>query len=99
MKGVKRFGVCGKLAPHYIGPFPITERCGSVAYCLKLLEQLSMVHGVFHVSQLKKCLRVPVQAIEIEGVELKPDLTYAKYPIRILDPLSTRIEQSNSIVV
>jgi hypothetical protein len=30
MKGVKRFGVKGKLAPHYIGPFPILEKCGTV---------------------------------------------------------------------
>jgi hypothetical protein len=27
MKGVKRFGVKGKLAPRYIGPFPIPEKC------------------------------------------------------------------------
>jgi hypothetical protein len=31
MKGVKRFGVKGKLAPRYIGPFPILEMCGTVA--------------------------------------------------------------------
>jgi hypothetical protein len=31
MKGVKRFGVKGKLAPHYIGPFPILKKCGTVA--------------------------------------------------------------------
>jgi hypothetical protein len=31
MKGVKRFGVKGKLAPRYIGPFPILEKCGMVA--------------------------------------------------------------------
>jgi hypothetical protein len=31
MKGVKRFRVKGKLAPHYIGPFPILMKCGTVA--------------------------------------------------------------------
>jgi hypothetical protein len=31
MKGVKRFGVTGKLSPCYIGPFPIQEKCGKVA--------------------------------------------------------------------
>jgi hypothetical protein len=31
MKGVKRFGVKGKLSPHYTGSFPILEKCGKVA--------------------------------------------------------------------
>ena len=65
MKGVTRFGVKGKLAPRYIGPFPIMERCGKLAYRLRLPEQLSSVHNVFHVSQLRKCLRVPEQVIDI----------------------------------
>jgi hypothetical protein len=56
MKGVNGFGVRGKLAPRYIGPFPIVQKCGPVAYSLKLLEPLSAMHNVFHVSQLKKCL-------------------------------------------
>jgi hypothetical protein len=54
MKGVKRFGVKGKLAPRYIGPFPIHEKCGSVAYKLDLPPSLAGVHDNFHVSQLKK---------------------------------------------
>jgi hypothetical protein len=43
MKGVTRFGVKGKLVPRYIGPFPILEQCGPVAYRLQLLETLSAV--------------------------------------------------------
>jgi hypothetical protein len=31
MKGMKRFGMKGKLAPRYIGPFPIVEKCENVA--------------------------------------------------------------------
>jgi hypothetical protein len=77
MKGVNSFGVRGKLAPRYVAPFPILEQCRLVAYRLKLSEQLSVVHNAFHISQLKKCLRVPDQAIEMEGVELELDLTYA----------------------
>jgi hypothetical protein len=85
MKRVNRFGIKGKLAPRYIGLFQILSQCGKVAYRLRLLEQLSDVHNVFHVSQLKKCLRVPDQAIHFEEVELEPDLSYSEYPIWVLD--------------
>jgi hypothetical protein len=60
---VKRFGIKGKLAPHYIGPFLILARLGNVAYRLELLPTLACVHNVFHVSQLKKCLKSPVDVI------------------------------------
>jgi hypothetical protein len=40
---------------------------------------------VFHVSQLKKCLPVPDQTIDVVDVVLEPDLTYSKHPIRVLD--------------
>jgi hypothetical protein len=59
MRGTHRFKVKGKLAPRYVGPFQIVDRRGEVAYQLELPPQLSDVHDVFHVSQLKKCLRVP----------------------------------------
>jgi hypothetical protein len=85
MKGVSRFGVKGKLAPRYIGPFPILEQCGPVAYRLQLPKTFSAVHNVFHVSQLKKCLRVPDRTIEVTDVVLEPDLTYSEHPIQVLD--------------
>jgi hypothetical protein len=50
MKGVSHFGVKQKLTPRYIGPFPILEQCGPVAYLLQLPKTLSVVHNVFHVS-------------------------------------------------
>jgi hypothetical protein len=58
IRGVRRFRVKGKLAPRYVGPYQILAKCGEVAYQLCLLEDLSVVHDVFHVSQLKKCLHV-----------------------------------------
>src|SRR5437667_8553559 len=84
-KGIHRFGVKGKLAPRYIGPFRILQQCGPVAYQLELPPHLSSTHSVFNVSQLKKCLRVPTEAIEIEAIRLEPDLTYQEHPIKILD--------------
>jgi hypothetical protein len=59
MRGLHRFKVKDKLAPRYIGPFKILDRGGEVAYQLELPPQLADVHDMFHVSQLKKCLRVP----------------------------------------
>jgi hypothetical protein len=85
MKGVSRFEIKGKLAPRYIGPFPILEQCGPVAYRLQLPETLFVVHNVFHVSQLKKCLRIPDRTVEVTDVVLEPDLTYSEHPIRVLD--------------
>jgi hypothetical protein len=55
-RGTCRFKVKGKLAPRYVGPFKIVDRRGEVTYQLELPPQLSDVHDVFHVSQLKKCL-------------------------------------------
>ncbi|WVZ71289.1 hypothetical protein U9M48_019891 [Paspalum notatum var. saurae] len=85
MKGVHRFGVKGKLSPRYIGPFKITEQCGPVAYRLELPPHLAAVHDVFHVSQLKKCLRVPEEVIDTSQIQIQPDLTYEEKPIKILD--------------
>jgi hypothetical protein len=38
-KGVQRFGIKGKLAPRYIGPYEIMKTCGPVAYKLKYLQK------------------------------------------------------------
>jgi hypothetical protein len=85
MKGVKIFGVKGKLASCYIGPFPILMKCRPVAYKLELLPSLVGVHNIFHVSQLKKCLKAPMDIVLPEVTQLKADLTYPKHPIKILD--------------
>jgi hypothetical protein len=85
MKGVKRFGMKGKLAPRYIGPFTILKKCGPVAYKLELPPSMAGVHDIFHVSQLKMCLKAPVDVILLEVTPLDADLTYPEHPIKILD--------------
>ncbi|WVZ89282.1 hypothetical protein U9M48_035708 [Paspalum notatum var. saurae] len=85
MKGVHRFGVKGKQAPRYVGPFKITEKCEPVAYRIELPPHLAAMHDVFHVSQLKKCLRVPEEEVDTSQVQIEPDLTYEARPIKILD--------------
>jgi hypothetical protein len=62
-KGVQRFGIKEKLAPRYIGPFKITKACGPVAYRLCLPTQLATIHDVFHISQLKKCIKVLLRSL------------------------------------
>ena len=84
MRGIKRFNVKGKLSPRYVGPFKIMNRRGEVAYQLELPENLSGVHDVFHVSQLKRCLHVPEEQLPLEELDIKGDLTYTEYPIKIL---------------
>ena len=97
MKGVQRFGVKGKLAPRYVGPFLIIEQCGPVAYRLELPAQLSAFHNIFHVSQLQKCLRVPERVVDIEKLQLEPDLIYPEHPVKIVDHKTrvTRNQTSN----
>jgi hypothetical protein len=85
IRGVRRFGVKGKLAPHYIGSYQILARRGEVAYQLSLPENLSVVHDVFHVSQLKKRLRVPEEQLPVEGLKVQEDLTYIEKPTQIIE--------------
>jgi hypothetical protein len=89
MRGMKRFKVKGKLSPCYIGPFKILERKGEVAYQLELPDRLFDVNDVFHVSQLKKCLRVPEEQLPMEELNVNEDLTYSEYPVKILETSRT----------
>jgi hypothetical protein len=85
MRGLRRFKVRGNLAPRFLGPFKILEKRGEVAYQLELPPQLSDVHDVFHVSQLKKCLRVLEEQVPMEDLDAKEDLSYQEYPVKILE--------------
>jgi hypothetical protein len=50
IKGVQRFGLRGKLAPRYAGPYEVTEICEPMAYRVQLPPPLAAIHDIFHVS-------------------------------------------------
>jgi hypothetical protein len=67
---MRRFKVKGKLSPRFIGPFIIFRRVGEIAYQLELPDNLSDVHNVFYMSQLKKCLLVPEEQLPMEELSV-----------------------------
>jgi hypothetical protein len=69
-----------------------------MAYQLGLPDNLFDVHNEFHVSQLKKCLRVPEEQLPMEELSVQGDLTCTEYPIKVLDTL-TRVTRNKVIKV
>ena len=65
-------------------------------YRLELPTSLSRVHDVFHISQLKKCLRVPEEQAPLDGLDVQGDLTYIELPVKILET-SERVTQNKLI--
>jgi hypothetical protein len=85
MKDVRHFGIKGMLAPHYIGLYPILEKYGHLAYRVELPSRLPGAHNIFHVSQLKRCLKPPTDVAIEDNIPLESDLTYKCYPTKVLD--------------
>ncbi|GKF51964.1 putative reverse transcriptase domain-containing protein, partial [Tanacetum coccineum] len=88
-KGVMRFGKCRKLNPCYIRPFRIIERIGPVAYRSELPQELSRVHNVFHVCNLKKCL--------FDDTHKK--LNFVEEPVEIMDREVKQLKRSRIPII
>ncbi|GJS29343.1 putative nucleotidyltransferase, ribonuclease H [Tanacetum coccineum] len=84
-RGVKRFGIKGKLSPRFIGPFEILERIEEVSYRLALPPQLSHVHDVLHVSLLRGCHYHPLHVASYPFDQIQPDMSLSEEPESILD--------------
>ncbi|CAH1450579.1 unnamed protein product [Lactuca virosa] len=84
-KGVIRFRERGKLGPRYIGPFRVTTRVSKVAYRLDLPAELSQIHIIFPVSQLRKCLVDDSAIVPLEDIQVDDSLNYIERRVAILD--------------
>nr|GEY96911.1 putative reverse transcriptase domain-containing protein [Tanacetum cinerariifolium] len=93
-KGVVRFGKRGKLNPRYVGPFKVLERVRDVAYKLELPEELSRVHNMFHVSNLKKCHADEPLAVPLDGLHFDDKLHFLEKPVEIIDHEVKRFKRS-----
>jgi hypothetical protein len=85
MKGVHRFSIKAKLALRYIGPYPIIDKYGPMSYQVELPSKLPGVHNLFHISQLKGCLKPLTDVVVKDTIPLEPDLTYKTHSIKVLD--------------
>nr|XP_043614537.1 uncharacterized protein LOC122586623 [Erigeron canadensis] len=98
-KGVVRFIKRRKLAPRYTGPFEVTERVGIVAYRLRLPEELSNVHDVFHVSNLKKCLADETTYVPLNEIRVDENLCFKEQPVKIMDQEVKKLKRHKYTIV
>ncbi|GKE18410.1 hypothetical protein Tco_1425987, partial [Tanacetum coccineum] len=98
-KGVIRFGKKGKLAPRYVRPFEILERIGPVAYRLRLPEELSGVHDMFHVSNLKKCLADASLHVPLGEIKVEKTIRFVEEPVEIMDRKVKSLKRSKIALV
>ncbi|GJR95473.1 putative reverse transcriptase domain-containing protein [Tanacetum coccineum] len=98
-KGVVRFGKRGKLNPRYVGPFKVTKRVRTVAYKLELPQQLSRVHNIFHVSNLKKCLSDESLVIPLEELRVDDKLHFVEEPVEVMDREIKQLKRSRIPII
>nr|GEY02524.1 putative reverse transcriptase domain-containing protein [Tanacetum cinerariifolium] len=98
-KGVIRFEKHGKLNPKDVGPFKVLEKVGSNAYKLELPQELSRVHNMFHVSNLKKCYSGKPLVVPLDEIHIDDKLHFVEEPIEIMDREVKRLKRSRILIV
>ncbi|GJR59259.1 putative reverse transcriptase domain-containing protein [Tanacetum coccineum] len=97
-KGVIRFGKRGKLNPRYVGPFKVLEKVRSVAYKLELPEELSRVHNMFHVSNLKKCYADELLVVPLDGLHFDDKLQFVEVLVKIMNREVKQLRQIRVLI-
>nr|GEU49388.1 putative reverse transcriptase domain, ribonuclease H-like domain, aspartic peptidase domain protein [Tanacetum cinerariifolium] len=98
-KGVIHFGKRGKLNPRYIGLFKVLAKVGIIAYRLELPQQLSRVHSIFHVSNLKKCSSDEPLTIPLDELHIDDKLYFVEEPLEIMDREVKQLKQSCILII
>ncbi|GKC46535.1 putative reverse transcriptase domain-containing protein [Tanacetum coccineum] len=98
-KVVVRFGKRGKLNPRYVGSFKVTERVRTVSYKLELPQQLSRVHNMFHMSNLKKCLSDESLVIPLEELRVDDKLHFVEEPVEVMDHEIKQLKRSRIPII
>nr|GEV00637.1 putative reverse transcriptase domain-containing protein [Tanacetum cinerariifolium] len=75
------------------------KNAGSVAYKLKLPQELSRVHNMFHVSNLKKCYADEPLAVLLDGLHFDEKLYFVEEPVEIMDREVKWLKQSRILMV
>ncbi|GJY89160.1 putative reverse transcriptase domain-containing protein [Tanacetum coccineum] len=98
-KGVVHFGKRGKLNPRYVEPFKVLKKVGAVTYKLELPQELSRVHNMFYVSNLKKCYSNDPLVVLLEGLQVDDKLHFVEQPVEIMDSEVKQLRQSRVPIV
>nr|GEW84336.1 putative reverse transcriptase domain-containing protein [Tanacetum cinerariifolium] len=90
---------CPSGLAHEVATLEVLERIGDVAYKLDLPEELSRVHNMFHMSNLKKCHADEPLAVPLDGLHFDDKLQFVEEPVEILDREVKRLKRSRISLV
>ncbi|GJR64650.1 hypothetical protein Tco_0010715 [Tanacetum coccineum] len=78
-------------------PFKVIERVRTIAYKLELPPQLSRVHNMFHVSNLKKCLSDESLVIQLEELRVDDKLHFLEEPMEVMGREIKQLKRNETV--